>query len=563
MAEPLRFDIFAIDRASHVFDKVGEHSEKLGDKLGRVGKVAAIGLSGIATGVGAVAVAMGFGLKQASDYQKITTQTAAVLHSTGEAAGVSAEHVKALAEQISGYSGQSREAVQGGENLLLTFTNIKNRVGAGNKIFDQATAALSDMTAALGEDPKQAAIQLGKALNDPVKGITALRRVGVSFTAQQIEQVKHMVATGHTMQAQKLILRELNTEFGESAAKAGNTFSGSMEKLKNSLMDVVVDGLTPLLPKLTEAATWLAAKLPGAIKTVSGWFETLKGKFTEAGGAGDQISNTVKRLYGWFSQQLLPALESAAREIFPQLKSATKDLGEAIKKLQPTFAEIGLVLTTAVIPVLAKAAQITLTVLGPAFKVIATVINAVAIPAIKLIVESWLTFVGIMLDTAAKAFGWVPGIGGKLKKAASDFDKFRDQVNNSLNGIQRGVVISFTAQTDSLIRAAMKVGGQQGAALAKSAHGITRNASGTPWSAGGPTLVNEGGPEIIDMPRGAAVHTASASSRMLGGGDVYNITVVHHGISTPADDLRLANKLVQVLQVKNRAHGALQIQVAR
>ena len=73
-----------------------------------------------------------------------------------------------------------------------------------------------DMSVALGQDATQSAIQLGKALNDPVKGVTALRRVGVSFTAAQIKQIKTLVATGKTLQAQKLILRELNQEFGGS-----------------------------------------------------------------------------------------------------------------------------------------------------------------------------------------------------------------------------------------------------------------------------------------------------------------------------------------------------------
>ena len=54
-----------------------------------------------------------------------------------------------------------------------------------------------------------AAVLVGKALNDPKKGLTALRRVGVQFTDAQEDQIKALVKSGKTMDAQKIILREL------------------------------------------------------------------------------------------------------------------------------------------------------------------------------------------------------------------------------------------------------------------------------------------------------------------------------------------------------------------
>jgi hypothetical protein len=65
---------------------------------------------------------------------------------------------------------------------------------------------MTDMSVALGQDMSSSAIQLGKALNDPIKGVSALQRVGVSFTASQKEQIKTLVQSGRTMDAQKLIL---------------------------------------------------------------------------------------------------------------------------------------------------------------------------------------------------------------------------------------------------------------------------------------------------------------------------------------------------------------------
>jgi 3D (Asp-Asp-Asp) domain-containing protein len=179
---------------------------------------------GATAGVTALAGAGVFLIKQFEDSRKVSKQTAAVLRSTGHEANVSAKHVSSLATALSKKSGMDDEAIQSGENLLLTFTKIRNETGKGNKIFDQSTRIITDMSAALGQDMKSSAIQVGKALNDPIKGVTALQRVGVSFTEDQKKQIKTLEETGHHLQAQKLILHELNTEFAGSAKAQATPF---------------------------------------------------------------------------------------------------------------------------------------------------------------------------------------------------------------------------------------------------------------------------------------------------------------------------------------------------
>ena len=130
---------------------------------------------------------------------------------------MSAKQVEQLADSMLKMTGIDDEAIKSGENMLLTFTNIRNEVGKGNDIFDQATEAMADLAtrwptarSRQREQMQQAAIQLGKALNDPIKGVGALRRVGVQFTDQQKAQIKALVKSGKTMEAQKIILAELN-----------------------------------------------------------------------------------------------------------------------------------------------------------------------------------------------------------------------------------------------------------------------------------------------------------------------------------------------------------------
>ena len=135
---------------------------KVGSSIGGMAKTAAM------VGVPALAAFGVASVKAFADSEKVAAQTEAVLKSTGGTAKVTADHVGTLAGSLSMLSGVDDEVIQSGENVLLTFTNIQNKVGKGNDIFDQATKTALDMSTALGTDLQSANIQLGKALTDPI-----------------------------------------------------------------------------------------------------------------------------------------------------------------------------------------------------------------------------------------------------------------------------------------------------------------------------------------------------------------------------------------------------------
>lgn len=164
--------------------------------------------------------------------EKANAQMNSVLKSTGGAAGLTAKELQSMASEMQNLTGIGDEVIQEGQNLLLTFTKI------GKETFPEATQTILDMSTALGQDMKSSAIQLGKALNDPINGVTALRRVGVSLTDQQRDQIKAFQDSGNIMAAQKVILKELQTEFGGSAKAIGDTFAGSMMKAQAAQGDM-------------------------------------------------------------------------------------------------------------------------------------------------------------------------------------------------------------------------------------------------------------------------------------------------------------------------------------
>lgn len=228
-------------------------------------KGAATAIAGVFAGYQVVNFLRG-GLAELGEQQKVAAQTAAVIRSTGAAAQVTADQVSDLAGELQELSGKDAEAIQAGENLLLTFKTIRNEAGAGNDVFDQATKAALDLSVAFGQDMTQSAILVGKALDSPVAGLTALQRVGVRFTEQQKEQIKTLEESGRHMEAQKVILAELESQVGGSAEAYGQTLPGKLERARNALDDLkgsIVAGAGPALETLAQKGVSAASAFSG------------------------------------------------------------------------------------------------------------------------------------------------------------------------------------------------------------------------------------------------------------------------------------------------------------
>jgi hypothetical protein len=245
----------SVGKSTSGFDKFSAGLDKAGGAMVGAGKKMSVGLTLpiVAMGVSAV--------NALNQIEVLSAQTETVIKSTGGAAKVTREQVEGYANTLEKMTGAEAEAIQTGQNMLLTFTNIRNEQGKGNDIFDQSTKIMLDMATAMNggvvpsaEALKAQSIQLGKALNDPMKGLTALSKVGVSFTDDQKKQIKTMQEAGDTMGAQKIILAELNKEFGGSAESFGNTTAGKVAKLKNQFGEITENLVVGLMPALNNIA---------------------------------------------------------------------------------------------------------------------------------------------------------------------------------------------------------------------------------------------------------------------------------------------------------------------
>lgn len=205
--------------------------------------------AGVLGGFGAVA-AVRFVAQETAEAARQQKVIAQGIKSTGGAANVTAAHIERMTGAMSRQAGIDDEVIGKGASVILTFTKIRNEVGKGNQVFDRANQAALDLSVRFGKDLTSTSLQVGKALNDPVKGITALSRAGIQFTKQQKAQIATMVESGDTLGAQKLILRELETQVGGSA-KANAL---PMDRLKVSVANLAEAIGTELEPSVNKAA---------------------------------------------------------------------------------------------------------------------------------------------------------------------------------------------------------------------------------------------------------------------------------------------------------------------
>jgi len=146
---------------------------------------------------------------------KAQTKVAQAIKSTGGTAGYAASQLEEMAK------GLQKVTLFGDEDILanataqlLTFTNITG------KEFERTQQAVLDVATVLDQDLKTTAIQLGKALNDPVANLGALGRSGIQFSKSQKELIKSMWEVGNQAEAQRLILEELEKQYGGQAQAA-------------------------------------------------------------------------------------------------------------------------------------------------------------------------------------------------------------------------------------------------------------------------------------------------------------------------------------------------------
>lgn len=309
--------------------------ENVGQAAQRSGRLAAVGAKGFdgmrrSGRLAATAIKVGFGVALTAGYglvkllqgsfgeareaQKVGATTAQIIKTTGKAANVSARQVGNLSTRLSNLAGVDDELIQSGANQLLTFKAVRNELGKGNKIFDRATTAALNLSKVPGMgDMVGSAKMLGKALQDPEKGLTALTKAGVTFTQDQKDQIANMVKQGNLLGAQKMILHEVEGQVN-GVAKAQATWGDKASVVVGNVKERIGTSLLPVLDGLEK---WFVKK--GA-KSLDHYLDIFDSKGVPA----------LQR----FSKQAVPV----ANRILPKIADTIGTVGGLLKDAAP-YAE--------------------------------------------------------------------------------------------------------------------------------------------------------------------------------------------------------------------------------
>lgn len=268
--------------------------------------------------------------KATIEQEQAVAQLDAALKSTGGTVGFTSDQLQQFATDLQKSTTFSDDAILGLETRLLSFKNVSGDV------FKEATKAAIDLSVRLGKDLNSSALLVGKALNDPIKGLAALSKAGVQFTADQKGVIQQLAETGHIAEAQGMILDALEVKFGGAAEAARNTFGGALDALHNAFGELLeapdgaraateaVNDFTKVLqdPKTVAAANALtSAVVNGFAKITAAIVEDihLLDKFGEAmakaagGAAPGELTDLNAQLIRQ-QNELTQAIADAARD---------------------------------------------------------------------------------------------------------------------------------------------------------------------------------------------------------------------------------------------------------
>lgn len=275
--------------------------KRLGANIGDLdttSKKADASLDGIGKKLRNLAVAAGVGVALRAIFnatiesENALAQLDARLKSTGGAAGLSREQLIAMATALQNVTTFSDEAVLGAETIIQRFTRI------GRDVFPGVVKAALDVAAATGKSLPEAAEQMGRAFNNPIRGMRQLEAVGVHFTAAQKDTIKALDASGRAADIHRMFLDGLAVAVGGTAEKLRGTLGGALQALKvafDNLLegDVGPSGLAKDINELTDVLNDPATqegmkKFTGALTKIAGF--TVAGTGAIAGLAGRVVA---------------------------------------------------------------------------------------------------------------------------------------------------------------------------------------------------------------------------------------------------------------------------------
>lgn len=224
-----------------------KRAKEIERSFSRLGSRITGALGGIAAGFSLSAI-----ITETANAERALAALDNAVRNNAGSAGLTTGDLVDMSSELQRLTTYGDDAIQEMQALLLTFRQI------GGSEFKRAQVAVLDVATALGQDLNSAAKLVGRALADPVKGMTQLSRAGVVLSESQKEVIKKLAESGKTAEAQAALLAQLESRFSGAARAARDTFGGAIEGLKNAFGDLLesksgLRATTSAINELTDA----------------------------------------------------------------------------------------------------------------------------------------------------------------------------------------------------------------------------------------------------------------------------------------------------------------------
>ena len=387
------------------FTKGIDQSQKqvttMGDKIGKFGKAAGVAL--LAAGAAAVA----FGAKALLAGEAASTSNARI-QQINESMGLFGDSTDEVTSSLVNYAnevarstGIDQNAIKATQAKLLTFKEIAITADEVNGNFQRATKASIDLGAAGFGTAETNAVALGKALNDPIKGIGALTRNGITFTASEKERIKVLVESNQVGEAQNMILAAIETQVGGTAEATAN----ATDRIKVGFSQVTETIGMALLPAFEKVTAFLLEQVFPAFQTY--------------------VLPIVKQLSAFIQENFAPLLQNVFIPIVKALLQAWTTVANAVKnnqkELKPlldlfktVFEFVKVYLAPLLVKTLGNALQVVAGIVGTLIGLFSNLVGIInsAVNAIKAVASAGKAIGGAI--GGALGFGGGRAMGGPV-----------------------------------------------------------------------------------------------------------------------------------------------------
>lgn len=491
------------DKAKQSLDEIEKKGEKtagrlgkIGSSIGRFGAMAGAALAGVGVAIAGAGVAIGkvgIGFNAMMEQSKIAWET--LLGGAEEAETMIKDLQTMGAKTPFEFEGLDKSAkllkAMGveSENLIPYLTNIGDAVSA----IGGSQETLEGVSMAIGQMLTKGKVSAEEMNQLAERGIPAWELMAEKLGMSK-QELMDLSSQGkiYADEAIPALMSAIEEEFGGAMEKQSQTFNGQMSTLKDNLQmimgqiagpifDIIKKAMPTVIEAVDQFGQWVNENMPRIQ-------EFIENTFSRSG----EVLSGFGQVFMWLKDNIIvPVLDFLVPFIQGTVEAISNywaENGEDIKQtVQTVFDFIKLVVDT-VLPYVVDIFKTTWNTIGVVIESIIDIVSGV----IKILKGIFTGDWKLVWEGAKQiVVGIIDGVTGIVK---GGINLVIGAINNFIKGLNK---IKFDVPD--------WVPGLGGKNFGINIPLIPKLATGTDWFEGGVAIVGEQGPELVHLPRGAAV----------------------------------------------------------